>query len=125
MAVASATMQAYDFPYLTFETSGATTSVAVEQLSIVVSGSDLVVTNTAGTQTFSLSELTKMYFSKTASGSTSGIDSAATDVEGEQILAVYDLSGRKVAGAIDSLQGLTKGIYVVKTSRGTRKISVR
>lgn len=63
------TAQAGDYTYLTFETTdGAKASVAVENLTLTVSEG----TVTAGSQTFTLSNLSKMYFS--ISDETTGIE---------------------------------------------------
>ena len=58
---------AYDYPYLAFQTSnGSVTTVAVESLTLTVSGSSLVATNDDGSVTLSLSDLSKMYFTTEA-----------------------------------------------------------
>ena len=109
------TMQAADYTYLTFETTdGAKASVAVENLTITVSGTTL----TAGTQTFTLSNLAKMYFS-TSDESTTGIEeisSAALD----EATDIYDLQGHKV-----SKTQMSKGVYIVKTKSKTFKMVVK
>ena len=62
--------QAIDYTYLTFETTdGQKASVAVESLTLNISGTTL----TAGSQQFTLSNLAKMYFSTT--------DETATGIE--------------------------------------------
>ena len=108
-------MQAADYTYLTFETTdGAKASVAVENLTITVSGTTL----TAGTQTFNLSNLAKMYFS-TSDESTTGIEeitSAALD----EATDIYDLQGHKV-----SKTQMSKGVYIVKTKSKTFKMVVK
>ena len=58
--LATLTAQAEGYTYLTFETTdGAKASVAVENLTLTISGTTL----TAGSQQFTLSNLSKMYFS--------------------------------------------------------------
>ena len=60
MMVGTLTAQAGEYTYLTFETTdGAKVSVSVEGLTLTISGTTL----TAGSQTFILSNLSKMYFS--------------------------------------------------------------
>lgn len=102
------------YPYLTFETTDiGIVSVPVESLDITISGTTL----TAGDKTFVLSNLNKMYFS------TSNV---STDVKTfivtnwNDITAIYDLNGRKVA----RLQ-MQKGAYIVKTKSGTYKLVVK
>ena len=58
--VGTMTAQADNYSFLTFEmTDGAKASVAVESLTLTISGTML----TAGSQQFTLSNLSKMYFS--------------------------------------------------------------
>ena len=87
-------MQAGDYPYLTFETTdGNKVSVSTESLTLTVSGTTL----TAGNQSFTLVNLSKMYFS-----------------------IIYDLKGNKV-----SKSQMQKGVYIVKTNKGTFKMTVK
>ena len=109
------TMQAADYTYLTFETTdGAKASVAVENLTITVSGTTL----TAGTQTFTLSNLAKMYFS-TSDESTTGIEEI-TSATLDEATDIYDLQGHKVSKA-----QMCKGVYIVKTKSKTFKMVVK
>ena len=116
--VGGVTAQADDatYSYLTFETvDGAKTSVAVTSLpmSVTVSGGTLTV----GGQTFTLADLSKMYFSNT--NETTAIQEVkAADLDDDA--DIYDLQGRKVAKA-----QMRRGIYVVKTNGGTYKVNVR
>lgn len=106
--------QADEYPYLTFETTdGAKVSVAASSLTISVSGTTL----TAGSQSFVISNLSKMYFS--SSDQTTGIQSI-TVAELDDASEIYDLNGRKV-----SKSQLKSGVYVVKNKRGNYKIAVR
>ena len=110
----SMALHAEDYTYLTFETTdGAKVSVSVSSLSITISGTTL----TAGDQSFTLSNLSKMYFS--SSNETTGIESF-TIVDGDDITEIYDLKGSKV-----SKDQMHKGVYVVKSKNGTHKITVR
>lgn len=112
--IAVLTAKAADYPYLTFETiDGAKASVSVESLNITISGATL----TAGTESFQLSNLAKMYFSASEEVTT-GIKTAKID-DGE-ILEVYNLQGRKVSE--DQMQ---QGVYVIKTKCGTNKLIVK
>lgn len=109
------TMQAADYTYLTFETTdGAKASVVVENLTITVSGTTL----TAGTQTFTLSNLAKMYFS-TSDESTTGIEEI-TSATLDEATDIYDLQGHKVSKA-----QMCKGVYIVKTKSKTFKMVVK
>jgi hypothetical protein len=113
--VGALSVQADDYAYLTFETTdGAKASVAVSSLTLTISGSTL----TAGSQTFTLSNLSKMYFSASDETAT-GIEeiTAATLDEAAEI---YDLQGHKV-----SKDQMRKGVYIVKSSNRTYKMIVR
>lgn len=108
--------EGYTFPYITFVTTdGVKTSVPVSELKMTISGNTL----TAGSQSFTLSNLSKMYFS-TINESATGIEaiSATTIDESSEI---YDLSGRKL-----SKGQVRKGcVYLVKTNNKTFKMIVR
>ena len=108
------TAQAEDYTYLTFETTdGAKASVAVADLTLTISGTTL----TAGTQSFTLSNLSKMYFSNT--DETTGIE-AITSATLDEDTDIYDLQGHKVTKA-----QMQKGVYIVKTKNRTYKIVMK
>ena len=112
--IGSMALHAEDYTYLTFETTdGAKVSVSVSSLSITISGTAL----TAGDQSFTLSNLSKMYFS--SSNETTGIESF-TIADWDEITEIYDLKGSKV-----SKDQMHKGVYVVKSKNGIHKITVR
>lgn len=109
------TAQAEGYAYLTFElTDGTKASVSVQSLALTISGTTL----TAGSQTFNLSNLSKMYFSASDEGTTGieEISSATIDEAAE----VYDLQGHQVSKEL-----MGKGVYIVKTKSRTYKIVVR
>lgn len=113
--LATLTVQAEGYTYLTFETTeGAKASVSIKDLTLTISGTTL----TAGSQQFTLSNLSKMYFStsdETATG-IEEINSAAI----EEATDIYDLQGHKV-----SKEQMKKGVYIVKTNSRTYKMVVR
>ena len=106
------TLQAEDYTYLTFETSDGS-KVSVPLASLTISISDETIT--AGSETFTLSDLTKMYFS--ASDETTGITAITAD-ELNEATAIYDLQGKIIPK--DQMQ---KGVYIVKTKNGTFKLT--
>ena len=113
--VGALTVQAEDYAYLTFETTdGAKASVAVSSLTLTISGSTL----TAGSQTFTLSNLSKMYFS-TADETVTGI-SEITAATLDEAAEIYDLQGHKVAK-----DQMRRGVYIVKSNSRTYKMIVR
>lgn len=123
MAVMMGTVgvHADDYTYLTFEKSdGTLTSVALSSLSITISGTTL----TAGDQTFTLSDLTKMYFS--TANETTGIEEATTTLDGA--VEVFSLNGiaiGKYASMKDAAASLKTGIYVIKSKSKTLKVAVK
>lgn len=104
--------RAYNF--LTFEmTDGAKVSVAISSLTLTINGNTLK----AGSQTFTLSNLSKMYFSNT--DETTGIEEM-TSATLEEAAEIYDLQGHRIAK-----EQMTKGVYIVKTKSKTQKIVVK
>ena len=113
--VATLTVQAEGYTYLTFETTdGAKASVAVENLTLTISGTTL----TAGSQQFTLSNLSKMYFS-TSDETATGIEEI-NSASIEEATDIYDLQGHKV-----SKEQMRTGVYIVKTRSRTYKMVVR
>lgn len=113
--VGALTAQAADYNYLTFETTdGAKVSVPVSSLSISISGTTL----TAGSQSFTLSNLNKMYFSTTGE-STTGIEEI-TRADIDEATDIFNLQGHKV-----TKEQMRRGVYIVKTKNRTYKIVVK
>lgn len=102
------------YAYLTFETTdGARVSVPVSSLTLTVSGTTLTV----GSQSFTLSNLSKMYFSN--ADETTGIESITPDAL-DETTDIFDLQGHRV-----SKEQMKKGVYIVKTKSRTYKMIVR
>lgn len=111
MLMGTLAVHAADYAYLTFElTDGSKTSVSVSSLTLSISGTTL----TAGSHSFTLSNLNKMYFS--ADDETTDIQSI-TGVELDEFTDIYDLNGRKV-----TKEQMQKGVYIVKSNSGTYKV---
>ena len=114
--VGALTAQAGDYTYLTFETAdGAKTSVDVSSLPVTINLDNSTLT--IGNQTFALADLSKMYFS-TQSESTGIEEISSATIDDDAV--IYDLYGRKMTKA-----QMRRGIYVMKTKLGTRKVNVR
>ena len=115
MMMGTMAVHAADYAYLTFETTdGAKASVSVENLTLTISGTTL----TAGSQSFTLSNLSKMYFS-TSDETTTGIEEI-TNAALDEATDIYDLQGHKV-----TKERMRKGVYIVKTKNRTYKMVVR
>lgn len=108
------TVLAEEYPYLTFElTDGTKASVSTASLTLTINGTTL----TTGSQSFTLTNLSKMYFSTSAeSTSIETITSATLD----EATDIYDLQGHKV-----TKDQMKKGVYIVKTKEKTYKIAVK
>ena len=110
--VGTLTAQADGYTYLTFETTdGTKASVAIESLTLSINGTTL----TAGTQQFTHSNLSKMYFS-TTDESTTGIESISIESL-DEATDIYDLQGHKV-----TKEQMRRGVYIVKTKSKTYKM---
>ena len=118
MAVVAMTAQAEDYAYLTFETTdGTKASVAASSLSLSISGTTL----TAGTKSFNLTNLSKMYFStsdETTTGTQEIYEMNAYDLM--SATEIYDLRGHRITRS-----QVTRGAYIIKNRQGTYKIIVR
>ena len=112
--VGAPNVQAEEYAYLTFETTdGEKASVAVSSLTLTISGNTL----TAGSQTFTLSNLSKMYFSNT--DETTAIEEITTATL-DEAADIYDLQGHKV-----TKDQMKRGVYIVKTKSRTYKMIVK
>ncbi len=107
-------VHADEYAYLTFMTTdGIKASVKVSSLKLTISSTTL----TAGTKSFTLANLSKMYFS--ATNETTGIHQLTVKAM-EDVTDIYDLQGRKV-----SKEQMRNGAYIIKTKQGTYKIIVK
>jgi hypothetical protein len=123
---AMVTASAADYQYLTFEmTDGTKASVEAANLSLIFDGTTLKV----GKELFTLTNLTKMYFS--TGDETTGISqiengeffdeqSGKAERKFDNSTEFFDLKGNRV-----SKDQIRKGIYIVKTKNGTAKLTVR
>lgn len=108
------TVSAEEYTYLTFEmTDGARVSVSTSSLTISVSGSTLK----AGDRSFTISNLSKMYFS--THDESTGIETLYIS-DWNEITDIYDLNGRKV-----TKDHMKNGVYVVRSKNGTHKMAVK
>ena len=117
------TAMAYEYPFLTFQSNdGSSKTVSVESLSITVSNGQLV-TNADGTESFALTDLSKMYFSENG-GSTviANVDTGNDHVD------VFTISGMHLGTfqTVDAAKASLKpGLYVMKSNNKTLKTTVR
>jgi hypothetical protein len=106
------TAEAADYPYLTFEkTDGTKTSVSTESLTISISSSVL----TAGSASFNLADLSKMYFSESDVTATESVQDNALDAAS---VKYYDLQGWQ-----DFRDQMTHEVYIMV--HGSKVIKVQ
>ena len=114
MLAGALSAMAEDYPYLTFETTnGEKTSTSTASLTISIQDGKLM----AGSMELTLADLSKMYFS--TSNETTGIEEVSIATL-DDTADIYDLLGRKVSKA-----QMRRGVYVIKTKNGTRKVNVK
>ena len=102
------------YTYLTFEmTDGTKASVATSSLTLTISGNTLM----AGSQSFTLSNLSKMYF--TTTDETTAIEETTLETLNDNS-DIYDLQGHKV-----TKEQMRKGVYIIKTKNKTYKMVVK
>ena len=105
---------AEEYPYLTFElTDGTKVSVSTASLTLTLNGTTL----TTGSQSFTLTNLSKMYFSTT--NMSTGIETITTATL-DDATDIYDIQGHKVTKG-----QMKKGVYIIKTKDKTYKIAVK
>ena len=134
----SVTALADDYQYLTVSGSDSETSYSVSKIQkITFEASNMVLVMTDGTeQRLPLAGLEKMFFAASPSGIAtvgtmqtkmqfSGGVLRATVAAGETV-SVYNTKGEKVFSANESgsydLSGLSRGVYIVKVGKETRKV---
>ncbi|MBP3773925.1 MAG: hypothetical protein ILA34_01085 [Bacteroidaceae bacterium] len=115
IGIATAQADGYAYPYLTFEGTQGATSLAVESITFTIQDGKLLVANGVSTQTFTLSDLSKMYFSK---NDVTAIPAVSTDAQPDARREYFDLQGRRVDNP-------GKGIYIVKQNGRIQKIAIR
>ena len=118
-------VQAYEYPYLVFQnTEGTTTAFAVESLTITISEGKLVAKNAEDTQSFSLGDLSKMYFTRQAD--LTGISD--TDTSEDEIVEVFTTGGINIGKYLninEAKSSLKPGLYILKSRQKTFKITIK
>jgi hypothetical protein len=113
---AMVTARGADYKYMTFEMKdGTIISIEATNLLLTFEGTTLNV----GTETFTLINLSKMYFS--TGNETTGISQIENgELKIDNSAKFYDLKGNKV-----SKDQMRNGIYIIKTKNGTSKLTIR
>ncbi len=112
-----------DYGYLTFQTSdGQQKSISVSDLKLKVSGCSLVVTNGSASTTFTLTKLSKMYFSNTTGISTVGVQDKDVAVTA---FTTAGVNMGKYATVDEAKSKLQPGVYIMKQADKTFKIVLK
>ena len=119
LAALSLAVHADDYRYMAFQTNdGAVRTITVEGLQMTYEDAKLIATTDNEQLVINLSELSKMYFTDTAAGIDTPLESQdAVDPN----TVVYNLQGM----CVGRLQAQPKGIYIVKTNGQTRKVTLK
>ena len=111
-----------DYGYLTFtKGDGSARSLAVDGLTITFADGKATVQNATESETFTLSDLAKMFFSvdeETTMGILS-IDNSQLTIDNSES-QWYSLDGLKLSG-----KPTKTGVYIVKSNGVTKKIAVK
>ena len=115
---------AADYPYLVFtNTEDVNTILSISNMTLTVSGNQLIVTNAEGTESFVLTDLKSMQFS--ADGSVTALDNV---INTEAEMEVYTLTGVRL-GRFDNLEDarrqIGQGTYLISDGKNTQKIVIQ
>lgn len=112
------------YNYLVFTNqAGSTTSFAVSNLTLKVNGSDLQVTNDAGTTDLLLTDLASMQFSIDEVGS--GVENI---LNADEPIDVYNVSGvllGRYSSMLEAVKCLQVGTYVMTNGTSSQTIVVK
>jgi len=114
----------YTYNYLVFTTrDGTEKAITVENLKLSFVDGQLVVDNGVESQTYSLTSLSKMFFSEST---VDGI--VETVINGNEVVDVFTVSGiwmGKFGNVDDAKKSLQRGVYVLKQGKTTSKIAIK
>ena len=114
----------YTYNYLVFTSQdGTEKAITVENLKMSFVDGQLVVDNGVESQTYSLTSLSKMFFSE---NTVDGI--VETVINGNEDVDVFTVSGiwmGKFGNVDDAKKSLQRGVYVLKQGKTTSKIAIK
>lgn len=121
--LAMLSVRADEYPYMIFQTTDGTIhAMAVESLNMEINNGQLVATNNEETQTFTLTDLSRMFFCTDSTG----IEEVFSDDAGEvTVFTVMGVFVGKYPNANDAVKVLDGGVYLLKTKYNTIKIAVQ
>lgn len=123
IVVTSLMARADEYPYMIFQTTDGTIhAMAVESLNMEINNGQLVATNNEETQTFTLTDLSRMFFCTYSTG----IEEVFSDDAGEvTVFTVMGVFVGKYPNANEAVNALNGGVYLLKTKYNTIKIAVQ
>ncbi|MCR5037699.1 MAG: hypothetical protein K6A73_10350 [Bacteroidales bacterium] len=121
--LAMLSVRADEYPYMIFQTTDGTIhAMAVESLSMEISNGQLVASNNEESKTFTLTDLSRMFFCTDSTG----IEEVFSDDAGEvTVFTVMGVFVGKYPNANDAVKVLDGGVYLLKTKYNTIKIAVQ
>lgn len=121
--LAMLSVRADEYPYMIFQTTDGTIhAMAVESLSMEISNGQLVASNNEESKTFTLTDLSRMFFCTDITG----IEEVFSDDAGEvTVFTVMGVFVGKYPNANDAVKVLDGGVYLLKTKYNTIKIAVQ
>ena len=123
--MAAAQSFAADYGYLIIQKNdGSKVSFNATGLKITFQGTNLIANDNGNETTLSLAELSKMFFSNTATGVK--LTEAETEKQAGPI-TVFTVAGKKVAVVNDALevQKMKPGMYIIKQGNNASKVLVK
>lgn len=121
----TASAEPYDYPYMAFQTAdGIVKTVSVSSFSLTISNGVLIATSDDGTEQFSLSDLSKMYFT-TEAVVTKVQNPETTDSSEVEVTSLAGIPCGTFPSVEAARQSLPAGMYIVKNSKETFKIAVK
>ena len=121
----TASAELYDYPYMAFQTAdGTVKTVSVSSLSLTISDGTLIATSGESAEQFTLSDLSKMYFT-TEAVATKVQNPESTEPSEVEVTSLAGIPCGVFSSVEAARQSLPAGMYIVKNSKETFKIAVR
>lgn len=126
LLVCAGMAQAGEYAYLVFtNTEGTKTALSVADLTMMVNGAQLDVTNAEGTVHFTLTDLAAMQFSVDGETLPEGIDNVLNANSQVTVYAINGMSLGSFSSMLQAVQQLGRGTYVIVQSGKSQKLIVR
>lgn len=125
LAAQTASAELYDYPYMAFQTAdGTVKTVPVSSLSLAITDGKLIATSGDETESFTLTNLSKMYFT-TSAEVTKVKNPEKADSSEVEVTSLAGIPCGTFPSVEAARQSLPAGMYIVKSSKATLKIAVK